>query len=83
MQLTLNIIMKKISILGLFIFALINFNSCETEDDVVFTTQDPAGFVFTNSVQSNYVLSNATSSNLGERFTWGNADFGSPTNITY
>ena len=49
----------------------------------MFTTQDPAGFVFTNSVQSNYVLSNATSSNLGERFTWGNADFGSPTNITY
>ncbi|MHA7842338.1 MAG: SusE domain-containing protein [Winogradskyella sp.] len=75
--------MKKISILGLFIFALISFNSCETEDDVVFTTQDPEGFVFTNSTQDNYILSTATSGNLGERFTWGNADFGSPTNITY
>jgi hypothetical protein len=75
--------MKKISILGLFIFALLSFNSCETEDDVVFTTQDPEGFVFTNSTQDNYILSTATSGNLGERFTWGNADFGSPTNITY
>ena len=75
--------MKKISILGLFIFALISFNSCETEDDVVFTTQDPEGFVFTNSIQANYILSPATSGNLGERFTWMNADFGSATNITY
>lgn len=75
--------MKKISILGLFIFALLSFNSCETEDDVVFTTQDPEGFVFTNSIQNNYILSTATSANLGERFTWGSADFGSPTNITY
>ena len=75
--------MKKISILGLFIFALLSFNSCETEDDVVFTTQDPEGFVFTNSIQDNYILSTETSGNLGERFTWGNADFGSPTNITY
>jgi hypothetical protein len=75
--------MKKISILGLFIFALISFNSCETEDDVVFTTQDPAGFVFTNSTLDNYVLAPGTSSNLGERFTWGSADFGVPTNTTY
>ncbi|WP_369996970.1 SusE domain-containing protein [Winogradskyella sp.] len=75
--------MKKLSILGLFIFALINFNSCETEDDVVFTTQEPDGFVFTNSILDNYVLAAGTSSNLGERFTWGNADFGTPTNVTY
>ncbi|MCT4629225.1 SusE domain-containing protein [Winogradskyella sp.] len=75
--------MKKISILGLFIFALISFNSCETEDDVDFTTQDPEGFVFTNSIQDNYILSSSTSANLGERFTWASADFGSPTNITY
>ncbi len=75
--------MKKLSILGLFIFALISFNSCETEDDVVFTTQDPEGFVFTNSTSDSYILSQGTSSNLGERFTWGSADFGTPTNITY
>lgn len=75
--------MKKLSILGLFIFALISFNSCETEDDIVFTTQEADGFVFTNSTQDNYLLSPATSANLGERFTWMNADFGAPTNITY
>ena len=75
--------MKKISILGLFIFALLCFTGCETEDDVVFTTQDATGFVFTNSIQSNYVLSTATTGNLGERFTWGSADFGTPTNVTY
>lgn len=75
--------MKKLSILGLFIFALISFNSCETEDDVVFTTQDPVGFVFTNSTSDTYILAPGTSSNLGERFTWGSADFGVPTNITY
>jgi hypothetical protein len=75
--------MKKLSVLGLFIFALISFNSCETEDDIVFTTQDPEGFVFTNSILDNYVLAPGTSSNLGERFTWSNADFGVPTNTTY
>ena len=75
--------MKKLSILGLFILALISFNSCETEDDVVFTTQEPEGFVFTNSTLDNYVLAAATSSNLGERFTWASADFGAPTNVTY
>ena len=75
--------MKKLSILGLFIFALISFNSCETEDDVVFTTLDPEGFVFTNTTLDNYILTASTSSNLGERFTWANADFGTPTNTTY
>lgn len=75
--------MKKLSILGLFILALISFNSCETEDDVVFTTQDPEGFVFTNSTSDMYILSASTSSNLGERFTWANPDFGVPTNTTY
>lgn len=75
--------MKNLSILGLFIFALISFNSCETEDDVVFTTQDAEGFVFTNSTLDTYLLTASTSSNLGERFTWGNADFGVPTNTTY
>tara|TARA_R110002124_G_scaffold331_13_gene1452 strand:+ start:7515 stop:8876 length:1362 start_codon:yes stop_codon:yes gene_type:complete len=75
--------MKKLSILGLFIFALISFNSCETEDDVVFTTQEPVGFEFTNSTLDNYILATETSGNLGERFTWENVDFGTPTNTTY
>ncbi|WP_179337115.1 SusE domain-containing protein [Winogradskyella ludwigii] len=75
--------MKKLSILGLFIFALISFNSCETEDDIVFTTQTAEGFVFTNSIIDSYVLTASTSSNLGERFTWASADFGVSTNTSY
>ncbi len=57
--------MKKLSILGLFIFALISFNSCETEDDVVFTTSNTGELVFTNTFQAEYILTPQTSSNLG------------------
>jgi len=75
--------MKKLSILGLFIFALISFNSCETEDDVVFTTGNTGELVFTNTFQAEYILTPQTSSNLGERFTWTSATTDVPTNVTY
>ncbi|EDP71274.1 hypothetical protein FBALC1_02282 [Flavobacteriales bacterium ALC-1] len=75
--------MKKLSILGLFIFALISFNSCETEDDVVFTTDNNGELVFTNNFSAEYILSPQTASNLGERFTWNNATVDVPTNVTY
>jgi len=75
--------MKKLSILGLFIFALISFNSCETEDDVVFTTSNTGELVFTNTFQAEYILTPQTSSNLGERFTWTSATTDVPTNVTY
>jgi starch-binding outer membrane protein SusE/F len=74
--------MKKLSILGLFIFALISFNSCETEDDVVFIANE-ADFAFTNSFSAEYVLTPIAAQNLGERFTWNSPDVGVPTNITY
>lgn len=74
--------MKKLSIIGLFIFALVSFNSCETEDDVVFIANE-AAFSFTNSFSAEYVLTPQTSGNLGERFTWNSPDVGTPTNITY
>jgi hypothetical protein len=75
--------MKNLKILGLLIIALLGFNSCETQDDVVFIAQETEGFVFTNSTQANYILTTGTASNLAERFTWNNADFEVPTNITY
>jgi hypothetical protein len=74
--------MKKLSILGLFIFALFTFNSCETEDDVVFVA-DQGEFSFTNTFSSEYVLTPLTSGNLAERFTWNTPDVGVPTNISY
>ena len=75
--------MKKLSIIGLFILALINLNSCEAEDDVVFVSNGGSELSFANSFQSNYVLTSATSGNLAERFTWNSIDTGVPTNVTY
>lgn len=74
--------MKKISILGFFIFALLTFNSCETEDDVVFVANQ-GEFSFTNTFSSEYILTPLTSGNLAERFTWNTPDIGVPTNISY
>ena len=76
--------MKKIKILGLLIIALIGFNSCDQEDDLVFTAQEPAeGISFSNSFLDEYVLTVAASNNIGERFTWEDANFGVPTNVSY
>jgi len=75
--------MKNLKILGLLIIAAIGFNSCSQDDDVVFIAQEPGEFVFTNSFLSEYTLTSETSSNIGERFTWTNADFEVPTNVSY
>lgn len=75
--------MKKLKFLGVLIIAIISFNSCTTDDSVIFIAQEPAGFSFTNSFLSEYTLTPAGADNLGERFTWTNADFDVPTNITY
>jgi len=75
--------MKNLKILGLLIIAAIGFNSCSQDDDVVFIAQEPGEFVFTNSFLSEYTLTSEASANLGERFTWTNANFEVPTNVSY
>ena len=75
--------MRNIKILGLLIIAILSFNSCTTDDSIVFIAQEPDAFAFTNSFLSQYTLTPATADNLGERFTWSDADFDVPTNITY
>ncbi len=75
--------MKNLKILGLLIIAAISFNSCSQDDDVVFIAQEPGEFAFTNAFLSEYTLTSDASSNIGERFTWTNADFEVPTNVTY
>ena len=76
--------MKNIRIIGLLIIALIGLNSCDQEDDLVFTAQEPTeGINFSNTFLEEYVLTVAASKNLGERFTWNDANFGVPTNVTY
>lgn len=76
--------MKKISIFLLTIIALVGFNSCTHDDDVVFVAQpDPEGVMFINTFSENYVLTPKTSSNIAERFVWNEVDFGTPTTVTY
>lgn len=76
--------MKNIKIIALLIITFIGLNSCDQEDDLVFTAQEPAeGISFSNSFLDEYVLTVAASNNLGERFTWNDAYFSVPTNVTY
>ncbi|MBN4085081.1 SusE domain-containing protein [Flavobacteriaceae bacterium AH-315-B10] len=75
--------MKKMKILALLILAIIGFNSCEDDDALLFIAQAPEELSFTNEFLSEYVLTNATAGNLGERFTWSSADFDVPTVISY
>ncbi len=74
--------MKKIKILLVLFVAALGFNSC-SEDPIQFTAQAPGALAFTNSFSSEYVITPATSGNLGERFTWESADFDVPTAVTY
>src|SRR5690606_18400430 len=78
-----NKIMKKLKIITLLALGLISFNSCESDDSLTFIAQPAGEFSFSNSFSQEYVLTQATSGNLGERFTWDNADFGVPTTVNY
>lgn len=76
--------MKNIKILSLLLIAFTGFIACDQDDDLVFTAQEPTdGISFSNSFLDEYVLTVAASNNLGERFTWQDANFGVPTNVTY
>ncbi|RLD28852.1 MAG: hypothetical protein DRI75_05370 [Bacteroidetes bacterium] len=75
--------MKKITILALLIIAAIGFNSCEDDDVLEFVAQAPEELSFTNEFSNEYILTTATSSNLGERFTWTSASFEVPTVVSY
>lgn len=75
--------MKNIKILGILLIAIISFCSCDINDDFVFTAQEPQGLSFSNSFLEEYVLTQAAANNLGERFTWNDADFGAPTVVNY
>lgn len=76
--------MKKLSILLLAFVALVGFNACTSDDDVVFIAQpDPEGISFINTFSSEYILTNATAENTVERFVWNEIDIDVPTNINY
>ena len=75
--------MKKIKFLAIFFISIFSFISCEDDTSLEYIAQPQGEFAFSNSFLSEYVLIPAASNNIGERFTWDAADFGTPTNITY
>ncbi|WP_299102165.1 SusE domain-containing protein [uncultured Winogradskyella sp.] len=75
--------MKKLKFILLAFITVVSFTACETDDDLEFVANEAEGVAFNTSFLENYVLNSAVSANLAERFTWNNADFGVPTNITY
>ena len=76
--------MKKLSILLIAFVALVGFNACTSDDDVVFIAQpDPEGISFANTFSPEYILTRSTSENTVERFVWNPIDLDVPTNINY
>jgi len=75
--------LNKISILSVaFILAI--FTSCENEDYLVFTAQEPSDAVtLSMKIQTSYLVSEQTASNLAERIIWSEPDFGAPTPNVY
>ncbi|WP_274475069.1 SusE domain-containing protein [Mangrovimonas aestuarii] len=75
--------MKNIKLLGLILIAFASLWSCEDDDTLDFVAAPQEGFMLTNSTLEEYILTQETSSNIGERFTWNNAEFEAPTNVNY
>jgi hypothetical protein len=77
-------IMNKLKLLVLLIVGAISFNSCLDDDaDITYVASPSGDFMFSNTFLDTYVLTPATSGNLGERFTWNDADFDVQTNVNY
>ena len=68
--------MNKLKLLVLLIVGAISFNSCLDDDaDITYVASPSGDFMFSNSFLDTYVPIPATSGNLGERFTWDDANF--------
>lgn len=59
------------------------FTACEEDADLLFVDTSNSEITFTSSFLSEYILTQETASNIGERFTWNSPDFGIPTTVTY
>ena len=76
--------MKNIVYRLIIVLAVINLNSCD-DNEAPFFVAAPSGdgISFINTFASEYLLSEAIEDNIADRFIWGEADFGTETNITY
>ena len=69
--------MKNIKLLGLFILIAFGAVSCENDDNLLITSQEPSEHVmFTNTFLNEYVLTSETRNNIAERFVWNSPNFG-------
>jgi len=75
--------MKTIKYLALLLITVISFNACESDDSITYIAQPTGELTFTNAFLEEYILIPSASSNIGERFTWSDADFDIQTNINY
>ena len=75
--------MKTIKYLALLLITVISFNACESDDSITYIAQPTGDLTFTNAFLEEYILIPSASSNIGERFTWSDADFDIQTNINY
>ncbi|MFV9552269.1 SusE domain-containing protein [Algibacter sp. PT7-4] len=76
--------MKNIVYRLIIVLAVINLNSCDDNEAPIFVAAPSGdGISFINTFASEYLLSEAIEDNIADRFIWGEADFGTETNITY
>ncbi len=75
--------MKKLKFILTALIAVFIITACQEDDDLDFVAQEATDLTFSTSFLDSYILNPAVSSSLGERFTWDNANFGVPTNVTY
>ncbi len=75
--------MKNIKFLTILIIALISFNSCKDDDEFIFVASEAQDLAFSTTFLDEYLLNPTISSNIAERFTWNDADFDVPSEVTY
>lgn len=76
--------MKNIKLIGLFILIAFGAWSCEDDDRLIISSQEPSGQVmFTNTFLNEYILTPETKNNIAERFVWNSPDFGLATPNEY
>jgi len=75
--------MKKLKLILAIMVVGLSFNACQQDDDIEFVATEAGDFTFNTTFLENYILNASVGDNLAERFTWNNADFAVPTNVTY
>ncbi len=75
--------MKTIQLFLLTVVAMLSFTACEDDDQLTYIAEPTGEFAFTNTFLNEYNLLPSIATNIGERFTWDDANFGIPTQVNY